>query len=415
MKTNQTQKNIPSDWQQVRLGDFTKIYDGTHQTPEYVESGIPFYSVEHITSNNFDDTKYISEKVYESEIKRVKIENGDVLMTRIGDIGTAKYVDWSPRASFYVTLALIKCNDKVNSKFITFSINSNNFKKEIYGKTLHVAFPNKINLGDIGECFLLLPPLPEQNRIVLVLETWDKAIEKLTKKIEFKKNIKQGLMQRLLTSKLRLPGFNDKWKRMTLNDLMSSFSTGLNPRDNFKLGVGENHYVTIKNISNGSLDFSSAEMVDDYALKLINKRSKLSKNDIIMSSIGNVGECYLLKEDPVGWDINESVFCLKPNIKIAEPGFIYFMINSHSTKKYFENNITGSSFKSIKMKELKSMPVLIPSKLEQAAITKILNIADEEIAGFENKLKMLKEQKRYLLNNLITGAIRTPETMKIKS
>lgn len=414
MKTKQSQKNILTGWQQLKLGEVCSVYDGTHQTPTYIPTGIPFYSVEHVTSNNFNDTKFVSEDVYKKEIKRIQIEKGDILMTRIGDIGTTKYIDWEVKASFYVSLALIKCFKGVNSKFINYAINSRRFKNELRARTLTVAFPNKINLGDISKCDLYLPIETEQNRIVSVLEIWENSIEKLSKKIEIKKQIKKGLMQDLLIGKKRLKGFGDKWKKMTLDDVMSSFSTGLNPRDNFRLGMGNNYYVTIKNISNGHLDFSNAETVDDFALKLINKRSKLSKNSIIMSSIGNVGESYLLDEDPKGWDINESVFCLKPNVKLVEPRFVYYVMTSYETRRYFENNITGSSFKSIKMKELKSMPLLVPDIFEQKEIIKILFTADKEIQYLEKKLQIIKDQKNYLLNNLITGTIRTPETLSIK-
>jgi type I restriction enzyme S subunit len=128
-----------------------------------------------------------------------------------------------------------------------------------------------------------------------------------------------------------------------------------------------------------------------------------------MSSIGNVGECYFLGEDPKGWDINESVFCLKPNVEKINPKFIYYIITSQETKKYFENNITGSSFRSIKMKELKKMPLLIPDLDEQQLIVDILMTADEEIEILEKQREIVKNQKKYLLNNLITGQIRLPE------
>ena len=97
-----------NDWSRINLRDIARIYDGTHQTPNYVESGVPFYSVEHVTSGNFDDTKLISEEVFAAESRRVVVEKGDILMTRIGDVGNAKYIDWNVRASFYVSLALLK-------------------------------------------------------------------------------------------------------------------------------------------------------------------------------------------------------------------------------------------------------------------------------------------------------------------
>ena len=95
-------------WVEKSLGDIGVIKDGTHQTPKYFEQGIPFYSVENVTANDFVNTKFISPKEHNYLTKNWKIEKGNILMTRIGSIGVCKYVDWEVEASFYVSLALLK-------------------------------------------------------------------------------------------------------------------------------------------------------------------------------------------------------------------------------------------------------------------------------------------------------------------
>ncbi len=80
--------------------------------------------------------------------------------------------------------------------------------------------------------------------------------------------------------------------------------TGLNPRKNFKLGQGNNNYITIKNIKNNTLVIDeNTDVVDDEAIKLIHKRSKIKKGDILFASIGRMGDMYIIEDDPVGWDI----------------------------------------------------------------------------------------------------------------
>lgn len=188
-------------WQQHRMGDLTRIFDGTHQTPRYVSSGIPFYSVENVTANNFTDTKYITEEVFTKETKR--IERGDILMTRIGDIGTARYIDWDVKASFYVSLALIKKSEKINNKFLGHYITSNHFQSELWAQTLHVAFPKKINLGDIGNCEVILPSDEEQEKIAAFLTAVDERIELASRKVEKLETYKRGLTQKIFTRTLR--------------------------------------------------------------------------------------------------------------------------------------------------------------------------------------------------------------------
>lgn len=193
-------------WQTFSLKEISKIYDGTHQTPTYVDEGVPFYSVEHVTSNDFENTKYISEEVYKNEIKKVRIEKGDILMTRIGSIGAIKYVDWNVKASFYVTLALLKIDKRFDSRAISFFLTTRDFQDELYGKTLHVAFPNKINLGDIGECKIYLPEdIDEQKAIANILLTADKEILGLEKKLQIIKDQKDYLLNNLITGTIRTP------------------------------------------------------------------------------------------------------------------------------------------------------------------------------------------------------------------
>ena len=185
------------DWVEKKLGEITRIYDGTHQTPKYVEEGIPFYSVEHVTANQFTSTKYISKDIFDKENKRVTLEKGDILMTRIGSIGEVKYIDWDVEASFYVSLALIKQDKSYNGKYLNFLIQSDFFQRELWKKTIHVAFPKKINLGEIGKCHILLPCLKEQEKIANFLSGIDKKIELVKQETEQVKEFKRGLLQQM--------------------------------------------------------------------------------------------------------------------------------------------------------------------------------------------------------------------------
>ena len=195
---------IPEDWEIKSIKDFAKVYDGTHQTPHYVDVGIPFYSVENVTANDFEHTKLISEKEHRFLTSKVKIEKGDILMTRIGSIGDCKYIDWEPEASFYVSLALIKCDTSVDARFISYYSNSLQFKKELELRSLITAIPQKINLGPISEIILVLPPKKEQTAIANVLSSMDKEIENLNTKLEKYRNLKTAMIQQLLTGKIRL-------------------------------------------------------------------------------------------------------------------------------------------------------------------------------------------------------------------
>lgn len=196
---------IPTDWEVKKIGDFCKVYDGTHQTPHYVEFGIPFYSVENVSANDFEHTKFISNSEYEFISKRTSIEKGDVLMTRIGSIGVCKYVDWDCKSGFYVSLALLKCNEKIDARYLCQQSKSEIFKKEIELHSLTTAIPQKINLGPISQVRIIVPSSKEeQTAIANALNDMDTEIATLETKLAKYRKLKTGMMQQLLTGKIRL-------------------------------------------------------------------------------------------------------------------------------------------------------------------------------------------------------------------
>ena len=193
------------DWDITTLGDICYVRDGTHQTPNYVSDGIPFYSVENVSKNDFQNTKYISNAEHQFLTKNWKIEKGDILMTRIGSVGVCKLIDWDVDASFYVSLGLLKVKKGYSSSFIAQYSNTESFKKEIALNSLIFAIPKKINLGKISDVKISIPNnLSEQTRIATILSDMDAELEALQQKLSKYKQLKQGLMQNLLTGKIRL-------------------------------------------------------------------------------------------------------------------------------------------------------------------------------------------------------------------
>lgn len=199
-------KCFNKDWEDTVLGKICDIKDGTHQTPHYVESGIPFYSVETVTNDDFIHVKYISLEEHERLTSSYKIEKGDVLMTRIGSIGKGKYIDWNPTASFYVSLALLKFRgNKRLANFIALLTETEEFRKEAEVHSLQFAIPMKINLGQISNIHVRIPTdEDEMQSITIVLNDMGKEIKELEQKLKKYQLIKQGMTEELLTGKVRL-------------------------------------------------------------------------------------------------------------------------------------------------------------------------------------------------------------------
>lgn len=191
-----------TEWEEIPLSEICNVYDGTHQTPQYTMQGIRFVSVENIM-DLYNSNKYISQAAYDSDFN-VYPEKGDILMTRIGDIGTPCVVDKDEPLAYYVSPALFK-NISINSYFLKYYIMSSGFRSELDDRSLHHATPKKINKGEIGKCKVKYPiDADEQEAIANILHSIDDEIKALEIERDKMIQIREGAMDDLLTGKVRL-------------------------------------------------------------------------------------------------------------------------------------------------------------------------------------------------------------------
>ena len=182
------------DWEQRKLGDLVGIYDGVHQTPEYQDSGIMFLSVENIAT--LKSEKYISKEAFERDYK-VYPEKGDILMTRIGDVGTTNVVETAKKVAFYVSLALLKPNG-INSYFLSNAMKTNAFQKGLRERTLVTAIPQKINKDEIGKIDIFITNNDvEQQKIGAYFSTLDHLITLHQHKCNELREIKKYMLKNM--------------------------------------------------------------------------------------------------------------------------------------------------------------------------------------------------------------------------
>lgn len=202
--------------------------------------------------------------------------------------------------------------------------------------------------------------------------------------------------------------------KKTFDEVVLFARTGLNPRQNFKLGQGDNNYITIKNIKNNTLIVDdNTDVVDDEAIRIIHKRSQIKKGDILFASIGRMGDMYIIEENPVGWDINESVFAFTLDTHIVRQKYFYYIFRVKSTLNYLVSNSSGSTFKSIKMNQLKKMVFDIPSLEEQDQIIAVLDRVCNVIEKRKRELNSLDELIKARFVELFGDPIQNPKGYKI--
>lgn len=153
------------------------------------------------------------------------------------------------------------------------------------------------------------------------------------------------------------------WRVGKVKDCIEHINTGLNPRDNFTLGDGDIRYITVKNLTTrGTIDFSSCDTINEKARDIVHKRSDVREGDILFASIAPLGRCAIVMEPPEKWDINESVFAIRPNLSIVSCEYLYMYFMSEQFIKQAEHSSTGSVFNGIRISVLEDMPILLPDK-----------------------------------------------------
>lgn len=180
-------------WEQCELEELCNIYDGTHQTPRYTNNGVMFVSVENIKTLESD--KYISEDDFKSEFK-ISPEYGDILLTRIGDVGSANIILDNIKRAYYVSLALLKPKD-ISSLFLLALLASSSVQSEIWRRTLHIAFPKKINKNEIGKVIVNKPSIPEQKKIGELIYALDRTVTLHQRKLDHLQLQKKALLQQM--------------------------------------------------------------------------------------------------------------------------------------------------------------------------------------------------------------------------
>jgi len=181
-------------WEQRKLGDIVGIYDGVHQTPNYQNSGVMFLSVENIAT--LKSSKFISEEDFKRNYK-IFPQGNDILMTRIGDVGTTNVVTDNSLKAYYVSLALLKYKS-TDPYFLSNAIQSDYVQKGLANRTLKTAIPMKINKDEIGKVSVMLPlSATEQQQIGTYFRNLDNLITLHQRELEKLQNIKKSMLEKM--------------------------------------------------------------------------------------------------------------------------------------------------------------------------------------------------------------------------
>ena len=391
---------IPEDWEVKRLGEVGSFSKGSGVPKDKIISeGHPCLTYGDLYTKYDFVIKDIKSSIDEETSKESKeINAGDICFAGSGetpeDIGKcAAYLENCP-AYAGGDIVILSPNNNINSLWLSYLLNSDIGGKQRYkfaqGFSIVHIYPDNLKQIQIP-----VPPLPEQHRIVSVLSLWDTAIAKQTALIEKLTLRKRGLMQQLLTGKKRLKGFEEEWKEVRLGDVASFAGGGTPSTKRSDFWEGTIPWISSSDLVEDCLINNESRYITEEAIANSATQLLPSKSILIVTRVG-VGKVSIAKH-PIC--VSQDFTCLTK----YDADTLFLAYSLLLTMKKKKSQSQGTSIKGISTEEISKIKLLFPSIEEQKAIASVLVNADKEIEIQKQKLEQLQNQKRGLMQVLLTG------------
>ena len=363
-------KKVNYVWEQRKLGELVGIYDGVHQTPDYQDSGIMFLSVENIAT--LKSEKYISEEAFERDYK-VYPEKGDILMTRIGDVGTTNVVEIAEKVAFYVSLALLKPNG-IDSYFLSNAMKTNPFLKGLRERTLVTAIPQKINKDEIGKIDIFITNNDEeQKKIGAYFHHLDHLITLHQRKIC------------IFIKKMPID-----WEQRKLGELVI-IERGGSPRPIDKFITKDENGLNWIKIGDapeqGNYITQTAEKIKPEGLS---KTREVHPGDLILSNSMSFGKPYIMAIDGC---IHDGWLVIRDTKKRFDLTFLCTLLGTDSMLNQYKAMAAGSAVNNLNKELVGGTTVLYPDIKEQELIGEYFSHLDHLITLHHRKCVVLRKKK----------------------
>ncbi len=419
---------VPNGWKTLSLGEITKekISYGIVQAGPHVENGVPYIKSSNVGGEiKIEDLQRTSSEIHH-KYRRSAVHPNDIVFSLRGNIGRTSIVPPELlEANLTQGTARISVNTKNETNFVYYSLASIPILNKINSLSKGSTF-KEISLEELRKVKLPIPPLPEQQKIAKILSTWDKAISTTERLIENSTQQKKALMQQLLTGKKRLvstkSGFSvrDGFAKSKLGELPDDWNLSLIPKFYwFQEGPGvRKHQFTetgVKllngtNIQKSRVDLTTTKThISEDEAHGGYKHFLADSGDLIIAcsgiSVDRFDEKIAFLEDehlPLCMNTSTMRFKVKKNVQSSLEFLRYFMM-SPLFKNQIRRQITGSAQLNFGPSHVEKCYIALPSYEEQQKIAAVLTNADKEIDLLEQQLANFQQEKKALMQQLLTG------------
>jgi type I restriction enzyme S subunit len=402
---------LPNDWSEIKIqklldkGLLIDHLDGNHgelypSAEEFSDEGVPYVSANNFSNGvvDLDGCKKLPED-RAKQFKKGIARNDDVIFAHnatVGPVALLKtdldYVILGTTATYY------RCNnDRLLNHYLLYAMQSNFFVKQ-YSKVMFQSTRSQVPITAQRKLALLIPSYPEQKAIAQVLSTADAAIHTTEKLIAQKELRKNWLMQQLLTGKKRLKGFGGEWKEHSYEKVLKVV------KRNFDWDENELYKLISVRRRSGGIFYREALYGHQILVKTLRTANE---GDFLFSKMQILhGASALVTKEFEGAKISGSYIAVVPKEK-KQLNMEFFQWYSQTPYFYHQTYISSYGVHIEKMTfdfdAFLQLEMKLPSIEEQTAIAQVLQAADNEIGLLKAKAEKLREQKKGLMQQLLTG------------
>jgi len=303
-------------------------------------------------------------------------------------------------------LAAIKAKDnKINYFFLFYYLK---YSKNLFDSLSMGSTFKAITKKEIEKFQILLPPLPEQEKIAKVLSTFNKTIEKVDEFITKTERLKKGLMQELLTKGIghkefketEIGKFPKEWIAVEMKDIADINKELKDPRR--ELSDKRFSYIDIDSVENETgIIKNLREIIGREAPS--RARRQVRYNDVIMSTVRPYLKAFAIVPKLYDGQICSTGFAvLRCKDKIL-PKFLLYTLFSKLLVSQFNKEMVGAQYPALNTPQVKKLKIPLPPISEQEKIAEILSTIDKRIQLLKEKKNKLERVKKGLMNDLLTG------------
>ncbi len=394
---------VPNGWEKHPIGKICSSIVPGRNKPKQFGGDIPWVTTPEIIGKFIPSSvqeNYVSEETIKECGGKI-VPKGAVVMAAVGDLGLIAIA--KENIVLNQQLHAFVCSSKINNEFLAYWLATQTPYMESVASKTTILYLNKTNCESIP---VLVPPILEQQKIAKILTTWDKAISTTERLIENSTHQKQALMQQLLTGKKRLldesgKRFEGAWEKVKQGDVAKFFNGRAYKQSEWE--EKGTPVIRLQNLTGRGLNYY-------YSTLTLPEHQYCNKGDLLYMWSATFG--------PAIWQGDKAIYHyhiwkVECKAELLHKIYMYYLLDYETQRLMSKTN--GMGLMHVTKGTMENQLISLPTFGEQQKIATVLTNADKEIELLEQQLADLQQEKKALMQVLLTGKKRVLVDGEVKA